>query len=189
MPLRMSSAERYLNCPASYKAQDGLPELIGDGSATSGHKVHAGAARLIEGLPLTEDMTAREIYIANWLADEWKKSTPFPGYGEEEIQIRHNGKVLWTGHDDRHLVMADKILLHEWKSGRNAVETAAGNAQLRLYAVALFMAHLRPVEAHLLAYGNEEGERHTIVKLSVITYFCVLEFGFALTGFRLSMTA
>ena len=169
--MRMSSGERYLNCPASYHAEQGLPETTSD-AATSGTLIHEIAGRIIENDTLggiDGNISDRELYIAKWLADEWNKLGCRSGIGEQEITITDSsGETKWTGHPDRYAMAPEKdsIILAEWKSGRNAVETAAGNVQLRLYAVALWQMYGRPVEARLMAYGNEEGERHTVVMLS-----------------------
>jgi len=160
-----------MNCPGSYHAEQDLPDLQDDGAAGSGTLIHTIAAGLIDGIQQGGSVTDRELFIACWLAEEWKKLNCGIGIGEQEITITDsNGITKWTGHPDRYAMSPekDRIILHEWKSGRNTVETAAGNAQLRLYAVALWQMYGRPVEAHLLAYGNEEGERHTVINLSML---------------------
>jgi hypothetical protein len=164
----MSSGERYLKCPGSYHAEQGLPETTSD-AAASGTLIHAAAAELIEGRPITTEMAGRDIYIANWIADEWKKVCgEETGIGEQEVLIAHKNKVIWTGHPDR-VMLRGRIVIFEFKTGRKEVDTADTNCQGRLYACAVAQSSgfCVPVELHLLVIGNEEGERHTVVNLSV----------------------
>jgi hypothetical protein len=166
--LRMSSGARYLACPGGYHAEQGLPETTSD-AAASGTLIHEAAAELIEGRPITTEMTGRDIYIANWIAEEWKKVCgEEAGIGEQEALIAYKNKVIWTGHPDR-VMLRGRIVIFEFKTGRKEVDTADTNCQGRLYAcaVATSSGFRVPVELHLLVIGNEEGERHTVVNLSV----------------------
>lgn len=142
-----SSSVRWLSCPGSIRACDGLPDDSGEDAAegTAAHElgdlclktgtdaaVHLG--RMLNGHRVDETMAAAvQVYVDAVRAE----LAANPGSSlavEQRADLTWLHPELWGSYDAMVLVPFSHAVVFDLKYGRHAVE-AGGNTQLALYAL------------------------------------------------------
>lgn len=138
MKLSPSELERAAACPGSHRAQEGLPWKAGDWAEEGNllHRVMAGASA--EGLDREQrhvvricgehgaSLLARHLGESDHYLKEWRVTCTIGG-------TRVSGIMDWAGW--RMTAGGANALVIDWKFGRDPVEYADSNLQLRAYAV------------------------------------------------------
>ena len=133
--LSPSGASRWLSCPASVSMSTGAPDT-GSAYADEGTRAHAYAAALLTGQPGAPDNDEMAEAVGRYVADvrafaegrELRVETAVPiGWltGEEDA----------TGTSDALILAGDELICIDLKYGRGVRVDAAGNPQLRIYAL------------------------------------------------------
>ena len=148
MTLRASSAQRYLLCPGSLNAEQGLPKPPESDAAKRGTTVHAIIASIVKKESrLLETLThdhPEESEIACALLARFEKASRITIADCELLQCEGEMRWgAWTGHPD--LIIRDGAgIIHviDWKSGFAGYDDAVDNAQIRVYCVGAWKDHL-----------------------------------------------
>jgi len=142
--LHASSFERYLLCPGSFAAEQGLPDTTSD-EATSGQKIHnalrlyfSGTVKDLADVAKVCKLDDREEIILNWFARNAETIITEHGGAAKcypEFKLNEDGDRI-TGTADLIVRCKDnQILLFDWKTGYGKQLTAEKNLQLRVYAM------------------------------------------------------
>lgn len=152
-----SGIERIALCPASWKRENVLPREEGGEDAKSGERIHSALAAWASGrfagvemeLPISEfcgalvedeartaEMCAESVerLVSEWLGNDMLDTA------ETIIERRmwlydEADRKLLSGKPDLVLIAGNRALAIDYKTGRNAVATAAANHQLRTLAL------------------------------------------------------
>lgn len=154
--LSPSSLERYALCPGAYWAEQGMPYQASDYAAegTLLHSVLGGSATPEQKASLTRAQKADIEFCvreAKALHVEIFGGTTVDGcISETKLQAKLDADVLLSGQTDYFAFKSSSVgypfqaeedacnaLLIDWKFGRDAVDIAASNLQIRAYAVLL----------------------------------------------------
>jgi len=136
--IRASSAHRIALCPGSARAAWGIVSPDTDASQR-GTRIHAWLASMAKQA-YTPELTAEEREAATTMWDTVKDMI-YTRMAEVEKPLEWAG---WTGTPDLVLWDSDSTTIIDYKSGWGDIPEAAGNAQLRVYAM---LAQDSPVEA------------------------------------------
>lgn len=140
--LRASEAQRIALCPGSARACYGLSEETSE-YAARGNRIHewlAASFRGDDGPSLSEE----EQDTANRLLERIQPYMPGTPRCIRVEEGFFNGNFPWTGHAD--LVVNDTFgdwLVVDWKTGWGEQEMPEANAQLRVYAVLVWLQYHR----------------------------------------------
>lgn len=153
--LSPSSAKRWLNCPASIALSAGLPELPGSPYAAEGTLAHAVAEsklRMLSGeiTPAQHERQMKELRESEYWCGEMDEATDFyadtvmerlaaPGEDAELMVEQQLDLNDWApesfGTSDAVIIGGSTIEVIDLKYGKGVRVDAAGNPQLRLYAL------------------------------------------------------
>ena len=170
LKVRASSSYRAKNCPGSVRLEVGRPDESGDDAkeGTMLHEVLTGIPHELTGeqSELIDRVKQIELEIVRQVFGD------DPGTPEREVELCYrdgNLDNIATGHADVIYSHAGKSLVIDYKFGRNPVERAELNIQLRWYGVMtsghtaddhVFVAVIQPrlpkAEAVSLAEYNEQ---------------------------------
>lgn len=188
MKFHPSSLQRIALCPGSLNAAEGYRGTETEESK-SGQRVHKALATMVNlehlkagkvGKILTAEMLSmlksdREVIVATWFAGIVQKVVNDSGgvievVREKKLALKLSPDVEIEGTPDLMLKTADNtIRVFEYKTGQGEQATSDINLQEQAY-IAMVWGCLKPgtkpvdVVGHLLAAGNEAGERHTFSK-------------------------
>lgn len=168
-----SGAHRWLPCPGSFEAEQGLPDRAGD-DATEGQMLHA----VMAGEKTREAVTLDEgqIYALDFCEEQKRRimSQVFGDTPPTDIRVEQR---LWLRDDslepvasarfDFLAVSAQAGFVPDWKFGRMPVEAADANDQLRFTAAA-FRQECPDVSEFFAAIiaPRADGERVTLARYS-----------------------
>jgi CRISPR/Cas system-associated exonuclease Cas4 (RecB family) len=169
--LRASEAQRIALCPGSARACYGLKDEVSE-YAARGNRIHewlAEAFRGEDGPDLAED----EQDTANRLMARIEPYMPGTPRCIRVEEAYFNGGFPWTGHAD--LVVNDTKgdwLVVDWKTGWGEQEAPEANAQLRVYAVLVWLQYrethdIRQIRA---AIANPRGVMEPVIYTSADLY-------------------
>ena len=137
-----SHVERLMLCPGSWQLERTLPPSPESEDAASGTRIHAAMAGDMVALSPSETET-----MEMCMALEVK--TLLEVLETDEPETTHREKRLWLDEDESISGKADVIFQHgkralilDAKTGRNEVESASSNLQLRTLAVLWFVNHV-----------------------------------------------
>lgn len=143
-----SGMERIAACPASVRMSEGLPSLPASEDASEGTRLHRAVSH---GEKAGLDYEQMELVDrCNALAMELRGEDGRV-YREERISVMgSNFEEITFGTADCLIVRPDKLIIMDFKFGRNEVEEAANNLQLATYAVGAAQMHgVSVVECHV----------------------------------------
>lgn len=133
-----SNAHRYVQCPGSHAASEGIPDEASEDAAL-GNEVHdilAGVRR--DGSPEAEDLarqcSAQEHKLLEAFLALANGNNKYGTVREDRIWTS-TGEYRWSGKPDVVHVCGSHGLVIDYKTGRGDVEDAASNMQLRWLAV------------------------------------------------------
>jgi CRISPR/Cas system-associated exonuclease Cas4 (RecB family) len=134
-----SSVHRYAVCPGSFLLEQTIPEPPTSADANLGNRVHAALA----GEKVSPQLSDEETRLVDLCSEQ-----------EARLVIEHFGGVIlepmrevrlwgfdlnleesWSGKPDAVYMYAGRALVIDYKTGRNKVEAATANLQLRALAV------------------------------------------------------
>lgn len=130
-----SASGRYALCPGSWRMEQQAPEEPASEDANIGTRVHAVLAH--EHVPnLTEEeqsiVDQIRAHETNLLAATFKRDLQVADFREQRLWwLDSSGNKRWSGKPDVVYCQGDVALIIDYKTGRNAVESAAENQQLR----------------------------------------------------------
>lgn len=161
-----SGAYRWLNCPGSHIAQKGIPDEQ-SADAAEGDLLHAILAGKREPIDITEEQTGVVMF-----AQHQREKLTLDLLGEGAEIIDRDQTRYWLRNEmldpigscllDYVARAGSKMLVEDFKSGRNPVESADVNAQLR-FAAAVMWQEFRPDELLVAIIApRAEGERVTV---------------------------
>lgn len=134
-----SAVHRYATCPGSFLLEQQVPEEPPSADATLGTRVHAALA----GEKVSPRLTEEENRLVD-LCSEQEARLVIDHFGgvilEPVREVRlwgfdNNLEESWSGKPDAVYLYANKALVIDYKTGRNKVEAATENLQLRALAV------------------------------------------------------
>ena len=151
--LSPSSGQRLANCPGSYRAGKGLPELQTSGDAERGTRIHkyistllgnvlGGVGDVPENIDVAlEERDAAESIMTRLLDLFAKHGKPVDWGIESAVKLYSEANVLlWQGRCDFWFVADDRTLhVCDWKTGFGEVPEAAVNMQTRIYLCAVYL--------------------------------------------------
>ena len=166
-----SGAKRWLNCPGSHLAERGLPDSQTD-DATEGEMLHAvmETGESAHRAKLTEDQATciefcretRRKLSAELLSEHVIEFVEQRLWLRNQVTLDPVGscRIDWAGFS------TDSMLVIDWKFGRNAVDAADVNDQLR-FAAAVAWQEYYPEEVFVaIVAPRAEGERVTVARFS-----------------------
>ena len=166
-----SGAKRWLNCPGSHLAERGLPDSKNDDSA-EGEILHAvmESGDSAHRAKLTEDQAwciefcreTRRKLSAELLSEHVIELVEQRLWLRNQVTLDPVGscRIDWAGFS------TDSMLVIDWKFGRNAVDAADVNDQLR-FAAAVAWQEYYPEEVYVaIVAPRAEGERVTVARFS-----------------------
>jgi hypothetical protein len=150
--LSPSGASKWMTCPGSIEAEEGLPDDTSEFAAegTCAHEVSdlclslgldaydfIGARWEVDGFTITFDGDMAE---ALQVGIDWCREQPGEFFGEHRVDLTH-----WLGPDqfgtlDRGWVAPDRIVINDLKFGRGVPVSPVENKQLRIYALGFWKA-------------------------------------------------
>ena len=150
--LSPSGASKWMTCPGSIEAEEGLPDDTSKFAAegTVAHEVSDLCLSL--GFEPTDFVGAQwqvEEYTIQWTDEmaealepgiDWCREQPGEFFGEHRVDLSH-----WLGDNqfgtlDRGWVAEDRITINDLKFGRGVPVSPVENKQLRLYALGFWRA-------------------------------------------------
>ena len=130
-----SASGRYVLCPGSWHMEQQAPEEPCSADANIGTRVHAVLAReCVPDLTDEEQSIVEQIraHETNLLAATFKQDLQVADFREQRLWwFDSSGNKRWSGKPDVVYSQGDVALIIDYKTGRNAVESAAENQQLR----------------------------------------------------------
>lgn len=135
-----SNAHRYIECPGSHAASDGIPDETSEDAALGNevHEILAGVKAPHDASPEAEELaaqcSAQERYLLMLFVAVNPDETHYSTAREKRLWARA-GDHLWSGKPDVVHYCAARGLVIDYKTGRGDVEDAASNMQLRWLAV------------------------------------------------------
>lgn len=130
-----SASGRYALCPGSWRMEQQAPEEPASEDANIGTRVHAVLAReCVPDLTDEEQSIVEQIraHETNLLAATFKQDLQVADFREQRLWwFDSSGNKRWSGKPDVVYSQGDVALIIDYKTGRNAVKSAAENQQLR----------------------------------------------------------